>query len=61
MNQAAYALGQLVGGNELRDTTALDALYAIAEAWGQDIAKSKSTIDRAFNAGRAVPRSTFTK
>jgi hypothetical protein len=49
-------LGQLSAGGEIDPDTALEPVYAVAEAWG-NVKHSRSTIDRAFAMGQASPRS----
>lgn len=55
LNEAAFALGRLVGGGHLDESTARQDLEAIARQW-PNFPKSRATIQRALKDGMAQPR-----
>jgi len=57
LNQAAFSLGQLVGGREVEHSDAWAALEAAARACGLPDVESSKTIRSGFNAGLEQPRS----
>lgn len=57
LNQAAFALGQLVAGGELNEHDARNSLRAAAAACGLGENEREKTIASGFEAGRKEPRS----
>ncbi len=53
--KVAFNLGNLVAGGELDDDAVRAALYQIADGW-PNATKTRGTIDRALDAGKAHPR-----
>lgn len=56
LNEAAFACGQLVGGGELVESEALNALEQAAAACGLSDHEAARTIESGFQAGLAEPR-----
>jgi hypothetical protein len=56
LNQAAFAIGQLVAGGELDGRPALDALARVAADTGLGARETSRTLASGFNAGRREPR-----
>jgi hypothetical protein len=56
MASVSFKLGQLAGGGEASASELLAGLYEIADHWPNK-KKSRSTIDRCFEAGTGQPRS----
>ncbi|GAB1411203.1 bifunctional DNA primase/polymerase [Desulfovibrionales bacterium] len=56
LNEAAFAIGQLVGGGELVQAEALTALQQAAAACGLSDHEAQRTIQSGFSAGLAEPR-----
>ena len=55
LNEAAFALGQLIGADALDELMITSALEAVASHW-PDLNKSKGTIQSGLRAGKAQPR-----
>ncbi|NCD26055.1 MAG: bifunctional DNA primase/polymerase [Deltaproteobacteria bacterium] len=56
LNEAAYVIGQLVGGGEIEHGEALTALEQAAAACGLGDHEAARTIESGFQAGMAEPR-----
>ncbi|MGR9056061.1 bifunctional DNA primase/polymerase [Rhizobium leguminosarum] len=56
LNQAAFALGTLVGANALAESEARALLQDVARGWGRDWAQCCKTIENGLAAGTKQPR-----
>lgn len=56
LNRAALCLGRLVGGGELSEALAAEALLCAALALDLGVAEAAATIRSGLGAGMAVPR-----